>query len=249
VGVDFMSNINLLIPIRRALAQASIALTLFTGAAVASHPVAAADLEGVWRLASPQTSLKPADGVDIPFTEEGRRLYEENRKAAASGNFRFDFTETRCSSPGLPRMMLTPMPMKIFQRSRTVSILFQWNHLMRQIDLTGEEKQGRDLEAPSMKGFSSGHWDGDTLVVESHTFLPQKLLDNLIPSSEDLTLTESMRLRDHNTLEDRIRISDPQMFTGPWETVLRYKRASNDLFPFPEDICLDRIKSGLPLPR
>ena len=243
-----MSNINRSVPIRRVLAQA-VVLTLFVGAAIASRAAAAADLEGVWRLASPQTSLKPADGAAIPFTEEGRRLYEENRNAAASGNFSFDFTETRCSSPGLPRMMLTPMPMKIFQRPRTVSIFFQWNHLMRQIDLTAEEQQGRDLEAPSMRGFSSGHWDGDTLVVESHTFLPQKLLDNLIPSSEDLTLTESMRLRDHNTLEDRIRISDPQMFTQPWETVLRYKRASDDLFPFPEDICLDRIKSGPPLPR
>lgn len=244
-----MSNITPLIPNRCVRPQALIVLTLFVGVAVVSDPAAAADLEGVWRLAAPQTSLTPADGLAIPFSAEGRRLYEENRKAAAAGDYRFDLTETRCSSPGLPRMMLTPMPLKIFQRPRSVSILFQWNHLMRQIDLTGEEKQGRDLEAPSMKGFSSGHWDGDTLVVESHTFLPQKLLDNLIPSSEDLTLTESMRLRDHNTLEDRIRISDPQMFTGPWETVLRYKRASNDLFPFPEDICLDRIKSGLPLPR
>jgi hypothetical protein len=244
-----MSNINPSIPIRRVLTRASIALTLIVGAAIASRPAAAADLEGVWRLASPQMSLTPADGAAIPFTEQGRHLYEENRKAAESGNFRFDFTEGRCSSPGLPRMMLTPMPMKIFQRARTVSILFRWNHLMRQIDLTGEEKQGRDLEAPSMRGFSSGHWEGETLVVESHTFLPQKLLDNLIPSSEDLTLTESMRLRDHNTLEDRITISDPQMFTGPWQTILLYKRASDDLFPFPEDVCLDRMKSGLPLPR
>jgi hypothetical protein len=244
-----MSSINPLIPIRRRQAQAFLALTLIVTAAVASYTAAAANLEGVWRLASPQTSLTPVGSVAIPFTEEGRRLYEEHRKAAASGDLRFDLTETRCSSPGLPRMMLTPMPIKIFQRPRTISMFFQWNHLTRQIDLTGEEQQGRDLEAPSMRGFSSGHWDGDTLVVESHSFLPQRLLDNLIPASEDLTLTESMRLRDHDTLEDRIRISDPQMFTGPWETVLRYKRAPDELFPFPDDVCLDRIKSGLPLPR
>jgi hypothetical protein len=243
-----MSSIHPMIP-NRGVLQKAFVLTLFVSVAVASHASAAADLEGVWRLASPQTSLKAADGAAIPFTTEGQRLYEANRKAAAAGDFRFDLTETRCSSPGLPRMMLAPTLMKIFQRPRTVSILFQWNHLMRQIDLTEEEKQGRDSEAPSMRGYSSGYWDGDTLVVESHGFLPQKLLDDLIPSSEDLTLSESMRLRGHNTLEDRFRISDPQMFTRPWETVLRYKRAADDLFPFPEDVCLDRIKSGLPLPR
>jgi hypothetical protein len=85
--------------------------------------------------------------------------------------------------------------------------------------------------------------------VESTNFLPQKLLDNLIPSSEDLALTETLRLRGKNTLEDRIKITDPQMFTRPWTAVLVYTRASDDLFPFKEDICLDRIKTGLPLPR
>ena len=110
-----MSSINPLIPIRRRQAQAFLALTLIVTAAVASYTAAAANLEGVWRLASPQTSLTPVGSVAIPFTEEGRRLYEEHRKAAASGDLRFDLTETRCSSPGLPRMMLTQIVLRGFR--------------------------------------------------------------------------------------------------------------------------------------
>jgi len=245
--VNFMFRVLPSIRLRRAPAHI-LAAILLIGALFAGRPAAAANLEGVWQLATPQLSLVPADGKAIPFIAAGREAYDENRKAAAAGDFSFDATETGCSSPGLPRMMLTPMPMKIFQDSRMVSVLFQWNHLMRQIELVRPATQ--DLDVPTMMGRSFGHWDGDTLVVESNNFLPQKLLDDLIPSSEDLVLTEYLRLRDHDTLEDRIQIVDPQMFTRKWETVILYKRASDDLFPFREDVCLDRLKAGqLPLSR
>ena len=241
-----MISINSLIRPRTALVGAVTAMVM-AGGIFATGPAAAANLDGVWQLASPQASLKPADGKAISFTKDGQGLYESNVKAAASHDLSFDLTETRCSSPGTPRIMLSPMPMRIFQRPGMISILFQWNHLTRQLDLDPPPKQVD--AAPSFMGSSFAHWAGDTLVVKTNYFLPQSLLDNLIPSSEDLALMERMRLRDSNTLEDRITISDPQMFTRPWDVVLVYKRAPDDLFPFREDVCLDRIKAGLPLPR
>ena len=245
--VNFMFSITTSIRLRRS-SVLGLAALLMMSAAVAASPAAAADLEGVWQLATPHASLAPADGKPIPFSASGRQSYEDNRKAAAAGDFSFDSTEAGCSSPGVPRIMLSPMPMKIFQDSRMVSILFQWNHLMRQIELTRPATQ--DIDVPTEMGRDFGHWDGDTLVVESSNFLPQKQLDNLIPSSEDLAVTEKLHLRDHDTLEDYVKITDPQMFTQPWEAVILYKRASDDLFPFREDVCLDRLKAGqLPLSR
>ena len=65
------------------------------------------------------------------------------------------------------------------------------------------------------------------------------MLDNLV-------LTEQIRLRDSNTLEDRITINDSVNFTHPWEAVIAYKRQPADSFPFPEDVCMDRLHAGQP---
>jgi hypothetical protein len=107
---------------------------------------------------------------------------------------------------------------------------------------------GAHGQASDLNGFSSGHWEGDTLVVKSFAFATDKLLDNYLPSSESLELLERVRLLDSDTLEDRITITDPANFTRPWETAITYKRQPDE--PLPEDVCLDRKSAGAaPLPR
>ena len=115
-----------------------------------------------------------------------------------------------------------------------------------------EEFTGKMLDRPQLNRIREmvrGH-QFDVLIAHSSKFSDQKLLDEFIPNSEDLELTEHIRLKDRNTLEDRITIQDPQYFTRPWDTVLIYKRQPEALFPFHEDVCLDRKSAGeLPLPR
>ena len=216
------------------------------------------NLEGVWKLESPQTVLKSANPTQIPFTAQGRTALQQNMAAAEKGDYSFDPTQMRCASPGLPRLMLTPMLIKIYQRPQQVAMLFEWNRLLREIIMEG----GPQLKNPmqegmatgggdvgTAKGTTTGHWEGETLVAHSTKFSEQKLLDEFIPSSEDLQLTEHLRLKDSDTLEDRITIVDPQYFTQPWDAVLTYKRQSDTLYPFHEDVCLDRKHAGgLPLP-
>jgi hypothetical protein len=217
------------------------------------------NFEGVWKLEPAQAAFKPADLAQIPFTAAGRKAFEQNKAAAEKGSYTFDPTQMRCSSPGVPRLMLTPMLMKIYQRPHLVAILFEWNRLLREIIMEG----GPQLRNPMQEGIATGggdvgtamgttkgHWEGKTLVAHSTKFTEQKLLDAFIPNSEDLELTEHLRLKDSDTLEDRITIVDPQYFTQPWDTVLTYKRQADNLYPFHEDICLDRKKAGAPpLPR
>jgi hypothetical protein len=217
------------------------------------------NFEGVWKLDPPRAAFKPSDLTQIPFTPQGRTAYEQNKSAADKGDYSFDPTQMRCSSPGLPRLMLTPKLIKIYQRPHQVAILFEWNRLLRQIVTDDGPKLKNPMQegmatgggdVGTAKGMTTGHWDGQTLVAHSTKFSEQKLLDKFIPNSEDLQITERIRLKNAHTLEDRITIVDPEYFTQPWDTVLTYTRQSDKLYPFAEDVCLDRKKAGeLPLPR
>lgn len=237
----------------RALRVCAASVLLALGGVLSVGHAQAADqnLEGVWKLASKSSGLRPADGAELPFTAEGRSQYEANQAAAAKGDFSFDPTESRCSSPGLPRIMLMQEPLKIYVRPRVVTMLFQWNRIFRQIDMrpASEEKPANPMgsmsDVGSMMGSSSGQWQGKTLVVKSTGFSPQRLLDDRIPNSESLAVEERLSLRDRDTLQNEVTIEDPAIFTRPWQALLLYKRQPDDLFPFPEDVCLDRKQIDL----
>lgn len=94
-------------------------------------------------------------------------------------------------------------------------------------------------------GLSKGKWEGDTLVVETGRLSHLTLIDSAgMPHSDDFKLTERIRLRSPDVLENRIRIEDPGVFTQPWETMVTYKRQRDATIE--EDVCLDRIKTGAP---
>jgi hypothetical protein len=206
-----------------------------------AHP----EFEGVWKIATSTTTLKLPDA--IPFTAKGRKEYAANKKMKARGDYDdYDITTSRCSSPGVPRLMLTPMRFKIWDRLNFVTFDFEWNRAIRQIDLHATKEpgmMGEDL-VPTMTGDSRGHWDGDTLIATTTNISERTLLDDLLPHSVDMKVTERFRLTDPNTLENRITIDDPAYYTKPWDAVVTYKRQPDAIFP--EDICLDRIQAHKP---
>ncbi len=234
-----MNTRSLLLSLRRAFAV-WVMLVL-----PATHAASRPNLEGVWKLSSSPSGLRPVDGSELPFTDVGRAQYTHNESAAAHKDFKFDLTTTRCSSPGLPRVMLMPKLIRIYQRQYIVTMLFEWNRLFRQIDMRSGPRQ--KLDAPTMMGLSYGRWEDATLVVDSYDFSSQKLLDGVIPSSEKLQLIERFRMSGRDTLEDRITVKDPEVFTRDWDTVLTYNRRPDALFPFAEDVCLDH-RVGVPPP-
>lgn len=205
--------------------------------------------DGTWRLIGPQTALRPDDAVKPPFAEAGKEAYEEHLADAAKDNFDFDKTAQLCSSPGLPRVMLSPGRLKIYVRDDIVLVRFEWNRLFREINLGKKrlplspkspitfDRGAEELLIGTMMGKTDGHWEGEQLVAESDGFA-DKLLDNLLPSSDALKLTERWRLIGRDTLEDHMTIDDPTNYTRTWNTTLRFSRVADE--PFPEDICLDR---------
>lgn len=206
-----------------------------------NHP----EFEGVWKIATSPTTLKQPGAV--PFTAKGRKEYADNKKMKGRGDYDdYDITTSRCSSPGVPRLMLTPMRFKIWDRLGFVTFDFEWNRAIREIDLHATKQpdmMGNDL-VPTMTGDSRGHWEGDTLVATTTNISERTLLDDLLPHSIDMKVTERFRLTDPNTLEDRITIDDPAYYTKPWDAVITYKRQPDAIFP--EDVCLDRIQAHKP---
>lgn len=207
------------------------------------------NLDGTWKISAPQSSFKPLSGA-VPFSKQGRERYNENKRYRAKGKYdEYDITMSRCSSPGLPRLMLTPDRFRIHQGASLIMFQFEWNRLTRQIDMGGLlQPQIRPTEDEAAAGravpISKGHWEGDILVVTTAGFSGNTLVDNLVPHGYDMKITERIRLVDANTLEDRITIEDAEFFVRPWETVVTYKRQPDDAFR--EDICLDRIRAGQP---
>jgi hypothetical protein len=78
---------------------------------------------------------------------------------------------------------------------------------------------------PNWMGLSVGHWDGDTLVIETQGFNDLTTLDTAgLPHSTEMHVSERIRKPDADTLEDIITIADPKTFTRSWSTRVTYRR-------------------------
>jgi len=113
--------------------------------------------------------------------------------------------------------------MKIIQTPALIVILNP-DMTYRQIFL-----DGRALESapnPSWMGYSVGHWDGDTLVVESFGFNDRTWLDHDgHPHTEALRMTERYRRRDFGNLDLDVSLSDPAVYAKPWTVTVRAELA------------------------
>lgn len=194
---------------------------------------------GVWRIQQPVKTLRTANGQLPPLLPEAKQVYEQHQRDRASGNTDFD-RATWCASPGVPRLLLEDWPFEIMVDRRQAGFFFEWNRWVRLVDLSGTELE---LYYPLSFGVPSGRWEGDTLVVHTVGLMHETIMDHTgLPHSDELVMTERLRLVDANTLENRIRFEDPLTFAEPWETVLTYKRQQGAMLK--EDVCLDRIKQG-----
>lgn len=212
----------------------AVAIALLSGAGAAAQPGPAPLLEGVWKIVAPSTSLKPLEPVVL--TAEGRKRLEANKRLRAQRKYDdYDITLSRCSSPGVPRLMLTPLRFKIWQRQGVVTFDYEWNRALRQIDVRGVPVER--LLVPQMTGQSIGQWEGDTLVAQTIDVSERTLIDDLMPHTVDMKVTERLRLKDADTLEDRITIDDRAYYAKPWSAVVTYKRQPDAIFP--ENICLE----------
>jgi hypothetical protein len=130
---------------RGAICSGTLGILIWIGctALAAAQSAGPSRLEGVWKLASPTTELKPVSGA-VPFTAEGRKQYAQNKKLKAQRKYAdYDITRSSCSTPGVPRLMLTPIRFKIWNRLGVVTFDYEWNRAIRQIDMRAETHASR----------------------------------------------------------------------------------------------------------
>lgn len=103
---------------------------------------------------------------------------------------------------------------------------------------------GRPLPAdpdPSFHGYSVGHWEGDTLSVETRGILPQVFLAVSeavgIPNGGDMTVSEKIHLIAPDTLAFDLHIEAPRILTRPWDTRRLYYRNRKRSFEIVEGVC------------
>ena len=220
-----------------------VALAGLIGLVDCGAAVAAPDFSGTWQVEKAVQVLKTADGKTPPLRPEAAKVYEARRKQWRAGDLSFDPT-AKCVSPGLPRALYLPYPFEILQGPKKLTYLFEWNYWNRHVYVMD---RAREVPYPLSMGLSQGSWQGETLVISTTDLRADNtLLDSAgMPRSESMKITERMRLLDPGTLEVRFTIDDPETFTRPWDTVVRFKRLRQGS-EIKTDICLDRVAAGKP---
>lgn len=213
-----------------------LALGVGASLAVSLSALAAPDFSGYWQVEKPLAEMRTADGKLPPLLPAALDEYRQHQQARAKGDVSFD-TTNRCLPPGVPRLMTLPGPFEIVQRPGFLIMLFEYQHLNRQIFLADEHTDS--ALGRRFLGDSIASWDGDTLVVDSTGFKNDTLLDNSgLPHSKELHVIERYRFAKSGQLEARIRIEDAKTYSKPWETTLRFRKLRNA--EFKEDACTDR---------
>ncbi len=176
------------------------------------------DLSGLWTTKPGYTGniardLKPGE---VSFTPWGSKLYQHRVQTQGT-----DDPQAYCVLSGVPREHVVPYPFKILNSSGMVVILYEALHSYRQIFMDGR-KLPKDPN-PAWMGYSVGHWEGDTLVVESSGFVDDNWLDNNgHPGTESLHLTERFHRRDYGHIDLQMTIDDPKVYTKPWTVHLEF---------------------------
>ena len=175
--------------------------------------VSPADLTGVWLEKDPLVSFSPKEPPFQKWAEQKYKAAKPGYGPHASANSQDPILQ--CYPPGVPRILMIPFPMQIVQIPGQVMMVFEYDHFVRFIDLE-RRQHPKDLN-PTWMGDSIGHWEGDTLVVDTVGLNDRTWLDQVgHPHSDALHLVERIRRTDHDTLVDDITFDDPKAYLKPW---------------------------------
>jgi hypothetical protein len=152
-----------------------------------------------------------------------------------------DNPDAHCLPLGLMQLHLHPQPRKIIQTPGVIVILYEAQGGVRQIFTDGRAQPSADVQ-PWWYGYSTGKWDGDTLVVTTTGFRDDVWLDvNGTPLTNAGKMTERFRRLNYGSLEIVITVEDPTVYTKPYTVRVNQRiMPDTDLIEF---ICNENEKS------
>jgi hypothetical protein len=169
----------------------------------------------------------------IPYNKEWKQKYDKIVKDTMEG--RSVDRVAICEPYGFPRVMGGhPSGPEIFMTPEVVVMYFDAGSAIRHIYTDGRKhptKEGFDTDInPRWNGHSIGHWEGDTLVVDTVAPYPSNYDQTAAPHSDQLHVVERIRLVHNDWLEVAMTLTDPVAFTKPWQ-VTRYLRRATQKYP------------------
>ncbi len=197
------------------------------------------DLSGNWTISPGGTSWDPADPSgakpeELPLTPWGlQHLRAAKPPFGANQTFEpNDPVQKFCDPPGPFRMYSYPWQFTIVQTPKQVYLLFEYLHVWRIVQMN--QAHPKDVDATWL-GDSVGHYEGDTLVIDTVGFNDKTWLDMVgHPHSEELHSIERFRRVNQDTLELEATFQDPKAYTHSFASKRNFKLSS---FPMGETMC------------
>lgn len=167
--------------------------------------------------------LSVVEGGTIPYLPAAAAKRNENRAHRKSAD-----PMSKCYIPGVPRVTYVPYPFQIIQTPKYIAVYYEFAHTQRIIYVDGSPH----VEALDFwMGDSRGHWENDTLVVDTADFNDQTWLDNAGNyHSDKLHVVERFTPSDSTHLNYEVTLDDPQTFSRPWKISMPiYRRLEPNL--------------------
>jgi hypothetical protein len=188
------------------------------------RPPAAFDVTGLWQFRGEDEWRANYGSFEFKPTPEltakGKEYHEAYLVASEKGE-RFGDPTALCYPPGMPRFMTRYGALIMMQYPTAIFMVSRLNNDYRVIFMDGRERlTGNDVDR-NWQGESLGHWDGDTLVVETSGFIGDNhLIQAGVQAGEQLKIVERIRLiNDGNTMVSEYTFTDPENWVGDWKHV------------------------------
>jgi hypothetical protein len=185
-------------------------------------------------------------GPEYPeFIGQAKLDFEEGQKARAERRPYRDAIG-QCFPAGIPMIMTRVWPIAMVQLPTVVYMISNFNDSFRQVFLDGRDYSDPDQVIYTYNGESLGHWEADTLVVDTrYVETYNHFIDTGIPISEEFRVQERIRLVEAGeALEIEYIMTDPVNWIGEWRNTKLWLRVDNT--DIGEVECLPDLNDNLP---
>lgn len=190
------------------------------------------DISGTWERTpddwfgeNPDDPVHPGGPMDLKEAYASEYAALKKKQAAANeAGTPLATTSSRCLPEGMPTMMAALFPIQIIHDDKQVIVLGEYLQQVRRI-LLNQAMPPKEKLDPKYQGHSRGHWEGDTLVVQTQRVRTDVTFYD-VPHSEEMTITERIRLKGPDHLENQVVIEDPQVLNTPYRFTFDYKRSN-----------------------
>jgi hypothetical protein len=176
---------------------------------IEAHTAAPSAVRDLGAAGAVPAGLGIVEGGVLPYRPEALAKKKEN----SANRVKLD-PEIKCYLPGVPRGMYLPFPFQIIQSPKHIMIAHEYAGAVRTVYMDNHT----EAPADSWMGWSNGHWEGETLVIDTTGFNDLSWFDRAGNFHSDaLHVVERITARSPETLTYEATIEDPKVFTRPWK--------------------------------